>query len=836
MSKKNEHKLPSLRKRYLTLASLATAALLVGTTVASWYIHQASSNSVSAVALNESVTKTVFELRNAMTSIDMTLNSMLIHPQDSDVAALEQNLQLAQKLGQLLLSRTDANSAILKLPVTHLTQLVNTLNGKVHYLITKRKEKQWVYPILPYITSELLTPHENFTSAVELALDEYQNEDLDIDETYFQLQMLRNLWQKKILNFRAVLVRFIGLDVSDSAMQEAQIDKLHDQIETLLAQLKFKQNNDELDLQVDASLSIMIEASRLWDQSWRSAKNLKNLSAWRGDVAYLYDEIKPVQIQTTLVLQALEKIIHDWSSQQTDKLTTAARQIGAELWLFALVAILFVIAVYMMIEKLVLRPTTRIAQSLSQERLDNYFYIEDKSSKEIFLLTDAFNKMRKQIHQRQLALEHQALHDALTGLPNRILHNDRLIQAIEIMKRTQDKLAVLLLDLDRFKDVNDTLGHHVGDELLQLVAKRLEETVINTGTVARLGGDEFAIIAPDISSAEALDFANKINAALKGVFIIGHQNLYVGASIGISIYPDDGIDSHTMMRHADTAMYTAKYNNYNAVLYEASQDKHTANNLSLVGDLRKAIENRTNLSMFYQPQVDLLSLDVVQVEALLRWNHPTKGYVHPEEIINLAEKTGLIKDLTNLIIETSIREYMQHIFEHNIRLAINLSAWNLQDPDLHATVQELLTRYKMPAEMLTLEITETTMMKDPVQAREALNRLNKMGVILAIDDYGTGFSSLSYLKLLPVHELKIDKSFIFDMLDDDNDATIVKSTIELAHNLGFKVIAEGVENQQTLLQLRHLKCETVQGYYLSKPQDINALTQWLQNYNAKIAL
>ena len=176
------------------------------------------------------------------------------------------------------------------------------------------------------------------------------------------------------------------------------------------------------------------------------------------------------------------------------------------------------------------------------------------------------------------------------------------------------------------------------------------------------------------------------------------------------------------------------------------------------------------------------------------------------------------------------------IFEHDIRLAINLTAWNLQDPDLHATVQDLLTRYEMPAEMLTLEITETTMMSDPVQARDALNRLNKMGIILAIDDYGTGFSSLSYLKLLPMHELKIDKSFIFDMLDDENDATIVKSTIELAHNLGFKVIAEGVENQQTLLQLRLLKCDSVQGYYLSKPQDINALTQWLQNYEAKIAL
>ena len=836
MSKKNDHELPSLRKRYLTLASLATAALLVGTSIASWYINEASSNSASAIAINESVEITVFELGSAMTSIDMTLNNMLIHPQASDVITLNQNLQLAQKLSLSMLSHSEINSTILKPPVIQLTKLLTTLNEKVQHLITKRKDPQWVYPILPYINTELLLPHQNFISAIELSLAEYQDEDVDIDETYFQLQMLRNLWQRKILNFRAVLVRFIGLDVTETTVQEVLIQELHDQIEAILAQLKIKQDNDELELQVDASLSIMIEASGLWNQNWRAAKNLKEFSAWRGDVAYLHDQIKPVQTQTTLALQALESIIHNWSSQQTDKLSTAARQISAELWLLTLMAILFVIAVYMMIEKLVLRPTTRIAQSLSQESKDNYFYIEDKSSKEIFLLTDAFNKMRKQIHQRQLALEHQALHDALTGLPNRILHNDRLSQAIHIMARTQDKLAILLLDLDRFKEVNDTLGHHVGDQLLQLVAKRLKKTIRNSDTVARLGGDEFAIIAPDTSSAEAFDFANKINAVLKDVFTIDHQNLYVGASIGISIYPDDGIDSHTLMRHADTAMYTAKYNNESTELYQASQDKHTADNLSLVGDLRNAIENNNELSMFYQPQVNLLSRAVVQVEALLRWNHPTLGYVPPEEIINLAEKTGLIKDLTNWIIDTSIREYMQHIFKHDIRLAINLTAWNLQDPDLHTTVQDLLTRYEMPAEMLTLEITETTMMRDPVQARDALNRLNEMGIILAIDDYGTGFSSLSYLKLLPMRELKIDKSFIFDMLDNENDATIVKSTIELAHNLGFKVIAEGVENQQTLLQLRLLKCDSIQGYHLSKPQDISALTQWLQNYEAKIAL
>ena len=836
MSEQHLHNLPSLRWRYITLASLAAVALIGGTSIANWYISNASSNSASAISINKAVSETVFKLRNTMTRIDMTVNAMLINPQTSHEVILYQDLQNAEELSASLVSYSNINPAVLKRPTTVVDKHINELKEKVHYLVEQRKKQEWIYPILPFINSELLIPNRNFISAVELSIKVYQAEDVEIDETYLQLQELRSLWQKKILNFRAVIVRFAGLNRTERTQQEIRIDKLHDQIETILNQLKIKQSNDDLELQVDASLDTMAEASQLWNFHWQTVRQLKNSKNWRGDVVYLNEQVVPVQLETTLALQTLEKTIHDWSSTQTDKLSTAARQVTYELWLFTLVAILFVLVVYMMIEKLVLFPIIRISEALSQERHDNYFHIEDKSSKEIYLLTDAFNKMRKQIHQRQLALKHQALHDALTGLPNRILFKDRLDYAIRAMDRTQDKIAVFLLDLNRFKEVNDTLGHHVGDELLQLVAERLKEAIRKSDTVARLGGDEFSIIAPAKKAEDAVNFANKINSELKNVFTVKHQNLYIDASIGIAIFPENGTDSDTLIRHADTAMYVAKYSNNEAVLYDSSLDKHTSDNLSLVGDLRNAIENNHDLKMFYQPQVNLLSLDVDKVEALLRWEHPTIGYVPPENIINIAEKTGLIKDLTRWIINVSIKEYMEQIFNNKIRLSINLTAWNIQDPDLPNTIQELLDRHKMPANMLTLEITETSMMNNPVRARDVLNTLSEMGIRLAIDDYGTGFSSLSYLKLLPMHELKIDKSFIFDMLDDENDATIVKSTIELAHNLGFKVVAEGVENQQTLLQLRVLKCDIAQGYHLAKPQDVNTMASWIESYDPRVAL
>jgi len=835
MSDKNNEKLPSLRSRYLILASLVTILLLIGAAIASWYITDVSKNNEKALAINDTITTTVSDLRTTLSNINMTVSAMLIRPEASHETTIDVNLKSLMHSLTLLQANADIQSTNLKRPLEKVHNHIVELSQKIRHLIKQRKKPEWVYPILPYINEKLLIANRNFISSTELAINEYVIGEIAVDETYHHLQDLRNLWQRKILNFRAVIVRFAGLNNTTKTTQEAGIDNTHNRIEAILSVLKEKQKNNALELQTESSISIMSQASSEWYKHWSTVRQIRRSTYWRGDIAYLNQYLAPLQQRTNDSLKELESMVRHWSGQQTGLLSDAAKSILTELWILIILAISFVIAVYLMIEKFVIKPTISISKALSEDGHEQYFNIEDKSSKEVFRLTSAFNSMRKQIHQRQIALEHQALHDALTGLPNRALLNDRLTQAINIMKRNDDPLAILLLDLNRFKEVNDTLGHHVGDQLLQLVAKRLEKTVRNSDTVARLGGDEFAIIAPNTSPSEAILFSKKIETSLKNVFTIDNQNIFVGVSSGISIYPDHGTDIHTLLRHADTAMYVAKENNLGSVLYEELHDRNSPDNLSLVGDLHNAIEDNDELHIFYQPQIDLLNHEIVQVEALLRWNHPAKGLILPEQIIQLAEHTGMIKELTFWVIDAAVQEYMQHLFKRNIRLAINLSAWNLQDPDLPQTIATIIKEHEMPANMLTLEITETAMMSDPIRARSVLHKLNEMNIILAIDDYGTGFSSLSYLKLLPVHELKIDKSFIFDMLENENDAIIVKSTIELAHNLGFKVIAEGVENNETLLQLRTHKCDYIQGYHISKPQDIYQLIAWLQSYQPQIS-
>lgn len=823
----NSRKLPSLRKRYIALASLVITLLIAGAGIASWYVKDITSNNLTALELNKSVTTTAQQLHHTLSLISMTINAMLINPDISHEVIIDENMNKALQLIKALQLKLRSETTALEQPINNLFFFFNELKKKTHILTEKRKDSSWVYPALPFINNKLLIPNNNFISSVESSIDGYSIEDIPYDEAYHQLHELRNLWQNKTLNFRAVIIRFAGLNKITRTLQEETIEKLQVKIDNSLKILDKLKDNDELEIHVESYIQIMKDSSKEWESQWKNMQQLRTNNAWRNDIIFLQKEIIPLQESINHSMENLENTSHNWSQKQIRNLSDAANKIISELWLLTLLAISFVFFAYIMVEKLVLQPIYRISQSLSMKIGPYYSHIEDNSSKEINALTSAFNTMQTQIHQRQVALEHQAMHDALTNLPNRILFNDRLTQAINLMHRSKEELAVLLLDLDRFKDVNDTLGHHIGDQLLKEASIRLQDSIRSSDTVARLGGDEFAIIAPQTSANEALEFSNKIIETLSKVFKLEHNNIFVGVSIGISIYPTNGTDNYTLIRHADTAMYGAKYNNQGALLYLASQDKNTPDKLSLVNDLHHALESKTELSIHYQPQIDLITDEVIQVEALLRWNHSTQGFIPAEEVINLAEKTGVIQQLTIWVLNTAIEEFMRYLFEKGINLSINLSTWNLQDPDLPSTINKLLSYHQMPANRLTLEITETAMMNDPIRARAVLNELNEMGVVLSIDDYGTGFSSLSYLKLLPVHELKIDKTFIFDMLDNESVAIIVKSTIELAHNLGYKIIAEGVENKETLLELKALHCDIIQGYYISKPISIDQLVIWL---------
>jgi diguanylate cyclase (GGDEF)-like protein len=432
-----------------------------------------------------------------------------------------------------------------------------------------------------------------------------------------------------------------------------------------------------------------------------------------------------------------------------------------------------------------------------------------------------------------LERERQAMHDALTGLPNRA-HLRSRVEAMCANPRANAKAAVMIVDLDHFKEINDTLGHHIGDALIKAVGERLATLVREADTVARLGGDEFALVANGADESAARELANRIARALRDPFLVSGVSLDIQASIGIALAPMHGEDSETLLRRADVALYTAKESRGCFAIYSADEDLHTPQRLALLGDLRRGIDN-DELTLHYQPQCDVRTGQVVGVEALVRWQHPELGLLMPEQFISTAENTGLIEPLTMRVLEIAITQLAHWLKDgFALRMAVNLSVRHLTNLELPAQVAEILRRHGVPPTALTLEVTESTIMADPSRAIAVLGRLREFGVRLAVDDFGTGYSSLSYLRRLDVDELKIDRSFVSKMAGANGDTVIVRSTIELGHNLGLRVVAEGVESAEVWRQLLPLGCDLVQGFYLGAPMTGGQFEQWTRMLPAHI--
>jgi diguanylate cyclase (GGDEF)-like protein len=409
------------------------------------------------------------------------------------------------------------------------------------------------------------------------------------------------------------------------------------------------------------------------------------------------------------------------------------------------------------------------------------------------------------------------------------LFRDRIQTAILAAKRDGSRLAVLMMDLDRFKEINDSLGHYTGDALLREVANRLRHVVRASDTVARLGGDEFGLLLTAHSNHAAVTrVIDRIREALEQPVVLQELPLAIEASIGVSLFPVDAEDVDTLMQRADVAMYTAKRENAAYAYYDEASDDFDPTRLTLVAELRRAIEER-ELVLYYQPKAVLATAEVHSVEALLRWNHPERGLVLPNDFIPLAQQTGLIKPLTLFVVDEALGQCAAWLEQGlTLSIAVNLSMRNLLDVELPAQVQGLLEKWGVDPALLEFEITESTMIADPIRTKLILERLSSMGIRLSIDDFGTGYSSLAYLKRLPVNEIKIDRSFVMNMGVNEDDAAIVRSTIDLGRNLDLEVVAEGVETEEVWNQLSSLGCASAQGYYLSRPVPADTLLEWLR--------
>ena len=433
----------------------------------------------------------------------------------------------------------------------------------------------------------------------------------------------------------------------------------------------------------------------------------------------------------------------------------------------------------------------------------------------------------RELHELRQQREHQFFHDLLTGLPNRALLSDRLSQALLRIPRTADPVSLLLMDLNDFKAVNDSLGHAVGDDLLRQVGPRLAAQLRTSDTVARLGGDEFALLLPGTDETGAARVAQKILGALEQGFTLEGETLDIGASIGIAVAPQHGGESDQLLSRADAAMYAAKGSLGGFAMYSAEQDTQGASRLAMMAELRRAIDEG-ELVLYYQPLVSLRTGAITSVEALVRWLHPRRGLVSPDEFIPLAERTGLIKRLTRAVLTEAIRQSRAwDLAGLRVPVAVNLSMRSVLDPQLPQTVAQLLQRWDATPDLIRFEITESILAAEPERALLAVEALRSMGVHIALDDFGTGYSSLAYLNRLPLDEIKIDRSFVLGMDREESSATIVRTTVDLGHGLGYAVVAEGVEDVGTKLKLAALGCDVIQGYLIARPMPAEETARFL---------
>lgn len=469
------------------------------------------------------------------------------------------------------------------------------------------------------------------------------------------------------------------------------------------------------------------------------------------------------------------------------------------------------------------------SREIANGNIEMPFGMSSKLS-EIQYLADDLDEMRLSLVNLAERMQYKAAHDELTDLPNRYLFNDRLQQTISISARDKKQFAVLLLDLDRFKEINDTLGHGIGDEVLRVVSIRMLEGLRESDTVARIGGDEFSFILVGVGQILAEKMARKIVDLIEPKFDVDKHSLKVRVSIGISIYPDDGSDADLLMRRADVAMYNAKHNNLTLASYYEEMDSDHYEKLMLANDLKSSIING-HFEPLFQPKIDLLTAKPCGCELLLRWQHPHLGLIYPDKFIPLAERENLIGELTRWVISKYLHKFC-HVIEidKDFHVSINVSPVDLLDNSLLMSINEILEKSRFPSENLYIEVTENAIMKNPIRSAEILNMFHESGIRVSIDDFGTGYSSLAYLQKFPISELKIDKSFVTDLKEGSGDFSIVNATITMAHDLDIIVVAEGVEDKPVLKILESMGCDRAQGYLYARPLSFDAMIEWIETY------
>ena len=823
----------SLRQRYLCVAVALCLVVVTSAILTERYVSATSRSSAQNIDTRNQIQQRTRIIRNAVWGAEYALQSYILAPASWYHDAVLANFEDASREVTELQSEIWIQDNQLSSTADELLANLKTLQRQSDELMSIRVDVERLFPSAHLMDNVLSPTNANFQTAVRLALDEIATEeDPSRSVTYQAFEDARHAWSQMISAFRLYVVRRAGIySDTEQGLRDASHDVtlLSELTEQHLHTLTLLDRKGKLGLQASDSLRQLKEYTGTWSKAFEEFRVLQETEHWRSDVPLIQNAVQPLFASIWNQLDQIDKQLEMNAEQDVSLWSEVGQRLNVNLLLLSALA-LFAIAVgFVFFQRTVLTPLSQLTSAMKavakgegHARLPNVNSIEARD------LVEAFAHMRRNVHERQIELRHQTLHDALTGLPNRVLLKDRLQQAILGGEREINaNFCLLMIDLDRFKEINDTLGHQAGDLVLCEIGKRLTKLLRKSDTVARLGGDEFAILLPETRLRQAQEIAQVIAESIEQPILYNERDLLLGASIGLALYPEHGRDVDTLLKRADVAMYVAKQNGLDYSVYSVQQDQHSVGRLALISELRTAIAEN-ELTLHYQPKMDFQTGRISGVEALLRW--PQWSAVPTEYLIKTAEKTGLIKPLTQWVLNHALAQ-MSTWRKNGIHIpvAVNLSTWNLAHSDIDVIIDDLLVQHGVPPEMLELEITENSMMKNPTQAMSILDRLHTLGVKLTVDDYGTGFSSLAYLKTMPVDQVKIDKSFVIDMLEDENDAVIVRSTIDLAHNLGMKVVAEGVSNSEIWDLLEILRCDTAQGYFIAHPMSAAALEHWLDS-------
>lgn len=830
---RQDRPLSSLRARYTLFALLVVGLVLLLSAFAYLGLRHTQGQAAQNLAVRDALSESIHGVRAGLFDAYKSLDLFLLEPSvqahqtrfDSALNGAIADVQVLSTSGWVA---RHGHQHVTQAMLQRLTQL----KAEIGELVATRLDSARQYPSLA-IGNRIMAPATvNADNALAIIFNEMNQEATHTQHphTYQAFLRTQRLWMQMLSNARLYLANRVGSFNEASLKVQAQgIDTMYGVMQETFKELDRMNTDGRVGFESGFALEDLRRAVATWHGGFEQVRRIHEGDRWRMDAVIMKEKIAPSVDAINTHLLDLERAFSGAFSRDAEAISRAAARLAWSLWGVAGLAVMFVVLVLMTTDRLVLRPIAAVTRALKAEAMGKPG-LEMPASRTLETrdLVEAFGEMHHQVNLRQAELEHRALHDALTALPNRTLLFERIEHDIQLARRYDHQLCLLMIDLDRFKEVNDTLGHQVGDSLLVEVGARLRACLRETDTVARLGGDEFAILLPGTTADEAQQAVDKLLDTFRQPVTLEGVEFYVAGSIGVAVYPAHGEHAQDLLQHADVAMYIAKRNQSGYALYDPAKDEHSLSRLAMVTDLRQAVE-QGQLQLHFQPILSLASGDVVSVEALLRWHHPQHGQVSPEVVIELAEKIGLIGALTDAVIDQALAQAARwHGQGLPLHLSVNLSMHNLHDSQLPDKVGAALRAHGVPGNTLTLEMTEGAMMSNPRLVMQVLNGLDALGIRIAVDDFGTGFSSLAYLKSLPVDILKIDKSFVFGLDEDKSDQAIVQATLSLGHNLGLEVVAEGVESREVWDLLHAMGCDHAQGYYMSKPLAPDALESWLK--------